>query len=153
MTVVAYTSRVRIERLGGPERLAYLPAEEEPAAFGVHSEVAEHYGRKPRRLSPSRDDAGLCRRGRGRVTAGTFAGALETRHVDVHPDEFDVVAVGEIVLEEKTLVIKRIVVTYRLGGVPDDRREEVERVHGFHRRFCPVAIEPSKRGASAPCRF
>jgi hypothetical protein len=50
MTVVAYTSRVRIERLGGPERLAYLPAEEEPAAFGVHSEVAEHHGRKPRRL-------------------------------------------------------------------------------------------------------
>jgi uncharacterized OsmC-like protein len=37
------------------------------------------------------------------------------------------------------LVIKRINVTYRLGGVPDDSRDEVERVHGFHRRFCPVA--------------
>jgi hypothetical protein len=24
-------------------RLAYLPAEEEPVVFGVHSEVAEHY--------------------------------------------------------------------------------------------------------------
>ena len=40
----AYVSRVRIERLGGPQRLAYLPAEDEPVAFGVHSEVAEHYG-------------------------------------------------------------------------------------------------------------
>ena len=40
----AYVSRVRIERLGGPERRAHLPAEEEPVAFGVHSEVAEHYG-------------------------------------------------------------------------------------------------------------
>ena len=40
----AYVSRVRIERLGGPQRLAHLPAEEEPVAFGVHSEVAEHYG-------------------------------------------------------------------------------------------------------------
>jgi uncharacterized OsmC-like protein len=30
-------------------------------------------------------------------------------------------------------------VTYRLGGVTDHRREEVERVHGFHPRFCPVA--------------
>ena len=29
--------------------------------------------------------------------------------------------------------------TYRLEGVPDERREEVERVHGFHARFCPVA--------------
>jgi hypothetical protein len=40
----AYVSRVRIERLGGPQRLAYLPAEAEPVAFGVHDEVAEHYG-------------------------------------------------------------------------------------------------------------
>ena len=40
----AYVSRVRIERLGGPQRLAYLPAEDEPVPFGVHSEVAEHYG-------------------------------------------------------------------------------------------------------------
>jgi hypothetical protein len=43
----AYVSRVRIERLGGPQRLAYLPAEPEPVAFGVHSEVAEHYGVAP----------------------------------------------------------------------------------------------------------
>ena len=40
----AYVSRVKIKRLGGPQRLAYLPAEDEPVAFGVHSEVAEHYG-------------------------------------------------------------------------------------------------------------
>ena len=53
--------------------------------------------------------------------------------------EFDVEAVGEIVVEDKTLVIERITVTYRLRGVPDDRREEVERVHDVHARFCPVA--------------
>ena len=41
---VVYTSRVRIERQRGPMRLAYLPAEREPVIFGVHSEVAEHYG-------------------------------------------------------------------------------------------------------------
>jgi uncharacterized OsmC-like protein len=35
-------------------------------------------------------------------------------------------------------VIKRIKVRYRLG-VADEHREEVERVHGFHARFCPVA--------------
>jgi len=40
---VVYTSRVRIERQIGPLRLAYLPAEKDPVAFGVHSEVAEHY--------------------------------------------------------------------------------------------------------------
>jgi uncharacterized OsmC-like protein len=57
----------------------------------------------------------------------------------VRQKDFDVEAVGEIVLDDKTLVIERITVTYRLRGVPDDRQEEVDRVHGFHARFCPVA--------------
>jgi hypothetical protein len=48
----AYVSRVRIKRLGGPQRLAYLPAEEEPVAFGVHSEVSEHYGVDPAAFPP-----------------------------------------------------------------------------------------------------
>ncbi|RDI76275.1 hypothetical protein Gocc_0694 [Gaiella occulta] len=41
---VAYVSRVRVERVRGPLRRAYLPAEEQPVVFGVHSAVAEHYG-------------------------------------------------------------------------------------------------------------
>jgi hypothetical protein len=40
---VVYCSRVRIERVKGPVRKAYLPAETEPVMFGVHDEVAEHY--------------------------------------------------------------------------------------------------------------
>jgi hypothetical protein len=40
---VVYTSHVRIERVKGPFRRAYLPVEPEPVFFGVHSEVAEHY--------------------------------------------------------------------------------------------------------------
>jgi organic hydroperoxide reductase OsmC/OhrA len=43
-----------------------------------------------------------------------------------------------VVFEDKVLVIRRISVRYRLA-VPEDRRDEVERVHGFHARFCPVA--------------
>jgi organic hydroperoxide reductase OsmC/OhrA len=41
-------------------------------------------------------------------------------------------------VEDDVLVIRRITVHYRLA-VPDDRRAEVERVHGFHARSCPVA--------------
>ncbi len=41
---VVYTSKVRVERIKGPFRRAYLPAEEEPILLSVHSEVAEHYG-------------------------------------------------------------------------------------------------------------
>ena len=43
-----------------------------------------------------------------------------------------------MVVEDKVLVIRRITVHYRLA-VPADRREEVERVHAVHARFCPVA--------------
>jgi len=39
-----YISNVRIERIKGPYRRAYLPVEAEPVAFGVHSQIAEHYG-------------------------------------------------------------------------------------------------------------
>jgi hypothetical protein len=52
MGEVSYVSRVRIKRLGGPQRLAYLPAEAEPVTFGTHSEVAEHYGVPPGRFPP-----------------------------------------------------------------------------------------------------
>lgn len=41
---VVYVSNVRIERVKGPYRHAYLPIIEEPVAFGVHDEIAEHYG-------------------------------------------------------------------------------------------------------------
>jgi hypothetical protein len=41
---VVYTSRVRVERIKGPFRRAYLPVEAEPIHFGVHDEVARHYG-------------------------------------------------------------------------------------------------------------
>ena len=44
MSDVVYTSHVRIERVAGPHRFAYLPAEEEPVRFGVHGAIAQHYG-------------------------------------------------------------------------------------------------------------
>ena len=43
MSDVVYRSDVRIERVIGPVRRAYLPAESEPVIFGVHGAGAEHY--------------------------------------------------------------------------------------------------------------
>ena len=45
---------------------------------------------------------------------------------------------GAIVRDGKVLVIRKIVVTYRLR-VAAEHRETVERVHGFHADSCPVA--------------
>ena len=44
---VAYISRIRVEPVEGKIRPAHLPTVEEPVIFGVHSEVAEHYGVSP----------------------------------------------------------------------------------------------------------
>ena len=41
---VVYSSEVRIERVKGPYRRAYLPIGDNPVEFGVHSEIAAHYG-------------------------------------------------------------------------------------------------------------
>ncbi len=49
---VVYRSRVRIERVKGPLRRAYLPAEPAPVLFGVHSEIAEHYRVDPQVHQP-----------------------------------------------------------------------------------------------------
>jgi len=43
MSNSAYVSKVRIERIKGPLRRAWLPAEQQPVLFGVHGAVAEHY--------------------------------------------------------------------------------------------------------------
>ncbi len=44
---VVYRSQVRIERVKGPYRRAFLPVQADPIHFGVHSAIAEHYGVDP----------------------------------------------------------------------------------------------------------
>ena len=52
MAEVAYESRVTVVRKKGPMREATLPAHDGPVAFGVHDEVAEHYGVSPDDFPP-----------------------------------------------------------------------------------------------------
>ncbi len=44
MAEVAYRSVVRIERVKGSLRHAFLPVEDAPVKFGTHGAVAQHYG-------------------------------------------------------------------------------------------------------------
>lgn len=52
MSEVTYVSRVRIERVKGSLRRAFVPAESAPVLFGVHDEVAEHYKTTPGAFEP-----------------------------------------------------------------------------------------------------
>ena len=49
---VAYRSKVSVVREQGLLRWARLPAEPDPIAFGVHGEVARHYGVTPEASPP-----------------------------------------------------------------------------------------------------
>jgi len=53
MATVAYTSKIRLERRKGPERIAYLPGEARPVMFSVHGAIAEHYKVDPASLTES----------------------------------------------------------------------------------------------------
>jgi hypothetical protein len=52
MAEVVYRSDVRIERVKGPIRKAYLPAERDPVIFGVHGAVEAHYKIAPGTFEP-----------------------------------------------------------------------------------------------------
>ena len=52
MSNVVYRSHVRLERVKGPIRRAWLPAEREPVTFGVHGAIAEHYKVSPKVAEP-----------------------------------------------------------------------------------------------------
>jgi hypothetical protein len=47
MAEVVYRSEVRIERVRGPLRRAFLPKEEAPVLFSTHGPVRAHYGVPP----------------------------------------------------------------------------------------------------------
>jgi hypothetical protein len=52
MSEARYVSKVRIERVKGSLRKAFVPAESAPVLFGVHDEVAEHYRATPGTFEP-----------------------------------------------------------------------------------------------------
>jgi hypothetical protein len=52
MFTVVYRSEVRIERVKGPLRRAWLPAEKDPVLFSVHDAIAEHYKVPPGAVEP-----------------------------------------------------------------------------------------------------
>jgi uncharacterized OsmC-like protein len=68
---------------------------------------------------------------------GTFAGALEARHIDASDGRLTADATGEVEVEEGVLVISRIHVAMQLIAV-EEARETVERVHGMYAMRCPL---------------
>ncbi|TMF76500.1 MAG: hypothetical protein E6I12_10030 [Chloroflexi bacterium] len=68
-----------------------------------------------------------------------MGGALEARGIDAAAGRLTSQAEGEVYVEDRVLVIKKIHVQYTLRGCPDDKREAAERAHSHHASRCPVA--------------
>jgi uncharacterized OsmC-like protein len=111
---------------------------EEPTYFGVHSEIAAHYGVDTEVVEPHNATLDYVVAAAAGWLTGTFGGALEARQIPASGGRLISQATGEIELEGKVLVIRRIHVRYHLQIDPAER-EVAERVHGFHADFCPVA--------------
>jgi uncharacterized OsmC-like protein len=77
-------------------------------------------------------------------SSGTFGSALEARGIPAGDGRLRADAVGEIELDARVLVVKRIHVTYHLAVDEtlfgdEAKRAAIERVLGFHADRCPVA--------------
>ncbi|MFQ5649196.1 MAG: OsmC family protein [bacterium] len=68
---------------------------------------------------------------------GTFGGALEARKIDASNQKLTAEVTGEVELEDKVLVIRRIHVAYSLAA-PPELKETIDRVHNLHAGYCPV---------------
>lgn len=68
---------------------------------------------------------------------GTFAGALEARHIPSAPDKLRCEAAGTLSDPNGVLTITRIDVTMFLR-VPKGKADVAKRVSGFFERECPI---------------
>ena len=68
---------------------------------------------------------------------GTFGGALEARQIDASNGKLTADVTGEVGTEDNVLVIRRIHVEMHLIA-PEEKRDAIERVHGFYAMRCPL---------------
>jgi uncharacterized OsmC-like protein len=144
MADVTYVSHVKLEPAEGKIRWAYIPAEGEPIPFGVHSEVAEHYGVSADEEEPHATTLDYLVAAAGGWLLGTFKGALAARQVSFGEDSLYADTIGEVETENKVLVLKRIKHILHLSAEEKDR-ETIERVVEVYEDSCPVArsIKPA----------
>ncbi|TMD96797.1 MAG: hypothetical protein E6I72_08335 [Chloroflexi bacterium] len=64
---------------------------------------------------------------------------MEARGIDASGGRLTSETEGEVYVEDRVLVIKKIKVHYTLKDCPEDKREAAERAHAHHAARCPVA--------------
>src|ERR1039457_3626343 len=138
MSIVAYTSKVRIEHLAVPNNRATLPPDNDTVLFGVHDEIADHYKIAPGSFEPHAATLDYIIASAGGCLTGTFGGALAGRGVVLGKECLTADVTGDIEKEDdNVLVIKRIHVKYHLIA-SSEFKEKILRAYEVHAPTCPV---------------
>ena len=138
MSIVAYTSKVRIEHLAVPNNRASLPPDGDTVLFGVHDEIADHYKIAPGSFEPHAATLDYIIASAGGCLTGTFGGALAGRGVVLGKECLTADVTGDIEKEDdNVLVIKRIHVKYHLIA-SSEFKEKILRAYEVHAPKCPV---------------
>ena len=72
---------------------------------------------------------------------GTFGGALEARGIPAGGGFLHSESVGDVAKEGRTLVLKRVHITYHLNveaGLLVEKRDAIQRAFDHHPDACPV---------------
>lgn len=138
MGKVIYTSRIRIERVRGPLRRAYVPVEPAPILFGVHGAVARHYYPEDMaKHEPHATTLDYVVAATGGALIGSFGANLEGQGIPAGEGRLTAETFGDVEDDDGVLVIKRIHVRYHLR-LRAEQREAAEREHVAHLDECPM---------------
>jgi uncharacterized OsmC-like protein len=138
MSDTQFTTRVRVTRERPPLRTAELLETGEKVTFGTPGYQGDFYGFGEGEL---RERGGTFDYLVAAVTAcltGTLGQALKARGIPSDGGRLTSEGEGEVAVEDKVMVMRRVVVRYRVQ-VDDDKREAALRAHAHHVRGCGVA--------------
>ena len=136
---VLMQSVVRIQVTDGPDKLVWLPSEQQPVPMGMHDQLARHYKATPGTFEPHASTLDYVVGAVGACLTGTFKRALAARGVIIAPADLKSVATGEIVIDGDVPVLRAIEVHYRLSGTHADDHDKIQRALAVHHKACAVS--------------
>lgn len=131
-------TEVRVEATNTPDKLVYLPVDTGPVPMGMHGELAEYY-EAPEGTTENASTLDYVVGAVAGCLTGTFKRALVARDVMPPLDDFEATATGDIVIDDKVPVIRRITVDYVLYGTDSADKDKIERAHTHHHKLCAVS--------------
>jgi organic hydroperoxide reductase OsmC/OhrA len=125
------------------DRQAELPPDGLVLDYGMHGDVADHYGAKAVNPLPSTLD--YLTSSIAGCLIGTFTGSMLRAKIPVTPDKVTGTAIGSVVPDDDNVLrLRKVTVNYRVE-LDEEHREAAEEVHAMHAGRCPNArsVSPS----------